>query len=257
MNKFLILISFVIVSNSAWCQTKTYIRDRDADEVTSIVRAVDADSSMSAAEKSAFRKYIEENQRLNKELEDLGIKTVSIGVSIGPRFVIQDFHEYSIANDTLVRDALSSSSFVLSTSLNVFPLSESKWLKNRKAYWEDEAKKGSKKYTLRLAALGLLRNIGIMANVNLVDFSTDESELSFNRTIDGGIGVGYRLSKKVYIAYNWDWFTIRQPRQYYIDQLNQPITLDGNVLESLEDSNEQVFRNVTGRARAVRVIIAF
>lgn len=44
----------------------------------------------------------------------------------------------------------------------------------------------------------------LVSNLNLLDFSTGQKELAFNKSIEGGLGIGYRLNSTVYVGMNWE-----------------------------------------------------
>ncbi len=49
-----------------------------------------------------------------------------------------------------------------------------------------------------------LSRICLVSNLNLLDFSSGQKELAFNKSIEGGLGIGYRLNDCMFIGINWE-----------------------------------------------------
>ncbi len=189
-------------------------------------------------------------EELDREVSLAELKAVSIGFSVGPRFSSQDSYEYSIANDgTLIRDALTSNTFIISSSLNILPFTKNQMVQNRIRYYEDAGR------PTRSFLWKMVQNVGIFVNVNLIDISTERTELSFNEAVDGGVGVGFRLAPKIYIAYGLEFFTNRQIRGFYANQLGQSIMVDGQPLTTLDAGDDRFFRNNTSTGWSLRLIL--
>jgi hypothetical protein len=100
-----------------------------------------------------------------------------------------------------------------------------------------------------------LRNAGqhicLMSNINILDFSSGQKELAFNKSIEGGLGIGYRLSENMYLAINWEHV---QSWQLYDDikkHEGEKLVLFGTPLTNsnqLDLDNEDLFykRNFNG-----------
>ncbi len=195
------------------------------------------------------------NEEIIKRLDK--IEAVTVSVSLGPRISNKDQYAYHIASDTtLRRDKLPNSSFVISTQLNIFPFANNELLKNR-VEWLKVSGDNSPNLKNRAARLwaNLRRNTGMIVNLNLIELSGDTQTVSFNKGIDGGIGIGYRLSDQIFIGYSWEWFTQRNLRGFYQEQVNSEISYNGNTLTSLDETNDELFfdNRVTGRAFKIAI----
>ncbi len=195
------------------------------------------------------------NEEIIKRLDKINAVTVS--VSLGPRVAKNDQFEYHIASDTtLQRDKLPNSSFIISTQLNIFPFANNERLKNR-VEWLKAVGGNEPTMVNRAARLwaNLRRNTGMIVNLNLIELSGDNQTTSFNKGIDGGIGIGYRLSDQIFIGYSWEWFTQRNLRGFYQDQVGNTLSNNGSVLTSLDQTNDELFfdNRVTGRAFKIAI----
>jgi hypothetical protein len=93
-----------------------------------------------------------------------------------------------------------------------------------------------------------LRNAGqhicLMSNINILDFSSGQKELAFNKSIEGGLGIGYRLNENMYLAINWEHI---QSWQLYDDikkHEGEKLVLYGTPLinsNQLDLDNEDLF----------------
>lgn len=193
----------------------------------------------------------EQIEELNRELEEAKFKTISIGFSIGPRFTNEAIYDYAITADTtLTRDRLGGQSLLLSSSLNILPFTKNEFVLKRIKYFEDRHRNWKR------FGWALIKSAGVFVNINLADFSTQKSELSFNKTIDGGIGLGLRVAPRIYLAGGWEWFTIRQLRGYYADKIGTQLQFGGETLTQLDTENNDLFRNQTFTGWSIRFIIA-
>jgi hypothetical protein len=95
------------------------------------------------------------------------------------------------------------------------------------------------------------RHICLMSNINILDFSSGQKELAFNKSIEGGLGIGYRINENIYLAINWEHI---QSMQLYDDiksKAGEKLVLYGTQLTNsnqLDLDNEDLFykKNLNG-----------
>ncbi len=95
------------------------------------------------------------------------------------------------------------------------------------------------------------RHICLMSNINILDFSSGQKELALNKSIEGGLGIGYRLNENMHLAINWEHI---QSLQLYDDikkHDGEKLVLYGTPLTNsnqLDLDNEDLFykKNLNG-----------
>lgn len=93
--------------------------------------------------------------------------------------------------------------------------------------------------------------ICIISNLNILDFSSGQKELAFNKSIEGGLGIGYKLNDTMYIGFNWEHVQTWQLQDDIKDFKNEQVILNGEQLVSsiqLDTDNEDLFykKNLSG-----------
>ncbi len=209
---------------------------------------------------------------LNMRLDDLTKKSVRAGISLAYRSVNKKFDDIyqsasiSPVDSTLQFETLDKNAFVLSTSVVISPFIKTDWIerlsKESRAFVKDTENQNGKRFAKGLGVVGLylLQNIGLTANINLLEFANAEKGSTFNKSLEGGIGFCLRLSEKIYVSYASDVLFTKQLRQDIKEQEGNKIYKDGNVVTSIDqidtgDSNYWITKNVIGRN--ARVIILF
>ncbi|MBK7407377.1 MAG: hypothetical protein IPJ40_04360 [Saprospirales bacterium] len=103
-----------------------------------------------------------------------------------------------------------------------------------------------------------LDRISINANLNLIEFSTAQQEFTFNKSIDGGLGVSYMINPHLYIGVNWESFTTRQLQSYLKEQVGKQIQYNGNIISSsreLDIKNNDFFINRSLNGLSIKIIM--
>ncbi len=93
--------------------------------------------------------------------------------------------------------------------------------------------------------------ICIISNLNILDFSSGQKELAFNKSIEGGLGIGYKHNETMYIGFNWEHVQTWQLQDDIKAFKDEQITLNGEQLVSsvqLDMDNEDLFykKNLSG-----------
>ena len=94
-------------------------------------------------------------------------------------------------------------------------------------------------------------NIGL----NLAEISSEN--ISFNKQIDGGIGLGYFVSPSIQVAGFFEVVRTRQMREYIINQYGgKPIPKGNEFYNALDPSDNNLFFNKTFTGFSIKVVIA-
>lgn len=93
------------------------------------------------------------------------------------------------------------------------------------------------------------------AVVNLAQFSA-QSNL-YNQQIDGGLGIGYELNENIFILGTFEFLSVKQPREYFVNQYkdkNSQVIIDGAPLKSLNYDDTSIFTNKYIPSISVKVV---
>jgi len=264
--KWFITIAIILYFEASYCQNKDLVHDHQ----DSILYKID---------------------EINSRLDRLTEKSVRAGISIAYRKIgnhyASSYQSASISpiDSTLKLEDLDRDAFILSTSIVISPFVKAKWLdeiilqndKNLR-FWRQRnlelkenqlmGKDSSSAYkkrnlwglALTKTLLYLVQNIGLTANVNLLEVSQAQKELSFNKSLEGGIGFCLRLSSSIYFSYANELLFSHQLRESVKLKANERIYKDGSLITSIDqieqdDKNFYITKNVIGHA--FRVIIVF
>jgi hypothetical protein len=210
------------------------------------------------------------------DVSDTKKKFVHFGLSLGYRWLTSsstaqnEFASVSPIDSTLRLTQLDRTSYLFSTSV-VFDLNlgklrttldEEAFREKRIEKQSDvnnkriEKKKAIKSFRTQRTTIGRFLNnsidhLCIVSNLNILDFSNGQKELAFNKSIEGGLGVGYKLNETMYIGFNWEHV---QSLQLYDDIKKfegKKIELNGDNLKSsaqldLEDQDLFYKKNLSG-----------
>lgn len=168
---------------------------------------------------------------INFSYSQTNLSHVTVGLGIGGNHTFKNVYDYYLTTDgnyNLKRDVLSRSNMVLS-SVAVFRFSSLKKDANNKILRRRD---------------NLIDNwdkINLVLSLNLLD--TNEGNVSFNKNIDGGIGIGYTLSPNLTISVLYEIQRFRQMRDSVFYQYeNNPIP-NGNdsFFNALDSQNNDLF----------------
>jgi hypothetical protein len=212
----------------------------------------------------------------NSQANDTKKKFVHFGLSLGYRWLTNSssdenaFASVSPIDSTLRLTQLDRTSYLFSTSV-VFDLNlgklrspscdedfRQKKMEKQDMVNERRAEKKKEPRTIRIQRTAFGRfmsksidRLCVVSNLNILDFSNGQKELAFNKSIEGGLGIGYRLNEVMYIGFNWEHV---QSWQLYDDIKKfqgKKVELNGTDLVSssqLDPDNEDLFykKNLSG-----------
>jgi len=211
-----------------------------------------------------------------EENNDVKKKFVHFGLSLGYRWLTgnstmeNEFASVSPIDSTLRLTTLDRSSYLFSTSvifdLNLgklrSPITEEAFRAKRLKRQENinskrmTKHKTSKDIRLYRTTAGRffqksIDRLCVVSNLNILDFSNGQKELAFNKSIEGGLGLGYRLNEVMYIGFNWEHVPTIQLYDDIKKFEGNKVLFNGEYLTSstqLDTDNEDLFykKNLSG-----------
>jgi hypothetical protein len=157
-------------------------------------------------------------------------KVLKFGASLGFNYLTKEIYDavLSPVDQSLKLQTVNPVSFLLSTTLIVNPISS---------------------YFRKLDASGkptgdvysVPSRLSFVATVNLAQFGSSESA-SFNKKIDGGIGLGVKLNDDFHVSLTYEMISVRQVRDYIVDNYrDKPITIENVKLNALDIKDDRLF----------------
>ena len=103
------------------------------------------------------------------------------------------------------------------------------------------------------------QNIGFTANLNLIEFTSAQTNSTFNKPIDGGLGFAYALDKKkkFAIALTYERTSNRKPKDWVLNNAGAPIIVNGQPITSINKNDDQYYMNTGLNAVAFKFIYHF
>lgn len=182
----------------------------------------------------------------------INLSNVTIGFGAGYSYILSEMDEYSLSTDTvhaLKVSPVTGGGFVISSVITVRLGKVAKVSGSNKLYSQNEIAKldlsktsvssdeeadPGERWTLNLA-------------INLAEVNSEG--LSFNKAIDGGLGLGYSFSDNIQLALFLDCVRVRQLRPYIVDTYKDlPIPKGKDVYTALDPNDNELFttRTMTG-----------
>lgn len=129
-------------------------------------------------------------------------------------------------------------------------------------------KKENKKIARRLKFLMTVRGLTdylfdrlvLGANINLVEFSAAQKDFSFNKSIEGGLGLSYKINEHLFVGINWEAFNSRQLYPYLKQQAGNKLSNKPNVIPAittLDVNNDSFFRTANMEGFSLKLIASF
>jgi hypothetical protein len=165
-------------------------------------------------------------------------KGFGFGVSLGYNYVLDKLHDVQLSptDNTVKVSTATRTSFLLSTTVSA-PLIRMGGTSSRKLFKTEDATDGTQVGPSYYIPYGLY----LIATVNLLNFSEAGNGTIFNKKIDGGLGLGYRFNDDVLIALTYEMLSVRQPRDFLINDFKgQTVSVNNEVVTKL-DTNDDTF----------------
>jgi hypothetical protein len=181
------------------------------------------------------------------------LKGVTVGFAIGFNYLFESPKEYFLSTDAQhnlhVQD-LGHSNFVVSTVLSIrlgkpaVQLITDKGHTRKKIVDLNEPgpitvnRNGDKVQSYNETKKS---RWSLILGLNLVDISSD---VAFNKSIDGGIGLGFSVNEFALVSLSLDMVRHRQMRDFIVDNyLDKPIPNGADVFNALDQANNDLFHN--------------
>lgn len=203
--------------------------------------------------------------------ETVNLKGVTFGLGMGWSYMFKQPKEYFLTTDTnhkLQVQDLSHSSIVLSSMISI---KLGKWAiqdqkgkdgKIRKAYVNPNKTKDPTKGVTALSGdpayedLKWYQRFAINISLNLAEING--GNIAFNKSIDGGLGLGYYFNEFTQVALFYDMLRVRQMRDYFVKNYEgQAIPNGTEVYNALDEKDNNLFYNKYYSGLSLKVIFSF
>ncbi len=174
-------------------------------------------------------------------------KGISLGISVGYNRLVDDNYSAFLSpiDNKVIIEKLPRSSFVLSTALSV-PLTKKQGMTQYTQVDSDNDPIGPVYY--------VNHGWSLVTSINIALFNESLTTTIFNKRIDGGIGLGYRINKDFQIAFVYEFLTIRQPREFLRNLEGETITVNNELVTSLTSDNNDFFKDDYAAAFSVKFV---
>lgn len=194
------------------------------------------------------------------------LKGVTFGFAAGYHYNFSTTSNYFLAVDDNYKLKISDNqrgAFVISSMINI----KSKKIFKTKAglkkivdsnavdeKFEIKNGKTSITTTIPLTELGPCERITYHVGLNLVDITNN---VSFNKQIDGGLGIGYLVNDDIHIALMADVARVKQIRGYYAEKYkDQPIPNGTSFYNALDTTDKNLFEDKTTFGVSLKVVFS-
>jgi hypothetical protein len=194
----------------------------------------------------------------------------TIGFSTGIGVLNGKLYDYSLdpGSNNLVIQRLSNASFIISSTLTIKFARLSTQVQGtgnaRKKVFvrsgdiktdETGALQFDEKNQPLLEHASLRERLAFNIGLNLAEINS--GNISFNKPIDGGLGLGYFVTPSVQAAIFIDIIRARQMRKYIVNSYeNKPIPKGSDFYNALDQNDNNLFYNKTFTGFSFKVIIA-
>ncbi|TNE79405.1 MAG: hypothetical protein EP332_11200 [Bacteroidetes bacterium] len=177
---------------------------------------------------------VEISKKEAEELKDNGftinMKVFKFGASLGFNYLTKSVHDATLSpiDNSLRLQTINPVSFLLSTTVIVNPISSyyRKLDANRKPYGD---------------VYSVPSRLSFIATVNLAQFGSSQAT-SFNKKIDGGLGLGIRLNNDFHLGITAEMISVRQLRDYIVNDFrDKPIVVNNETMNALDITDNRLF----------------
>lgn len=181
--------------------------------------------------------------------EDLS--RLTLGIGIGVNHLFDNVYDYSLttdSNNNLEITKLNRNTIVVAPII-IFRLGEIKMKKeNSKVQFvgnEDDVLQWND-----------YRRLSILLSTDLINIQADK--VSYNKQIDGGIGIGYSFSPNLMVGMFYEIKSYRQLREYVVEQYeNKPIPNGTSFYNALDETNNNLYYNKQLEGLSLKLIFNF
>lgn len=207
-------------------------------------------------------------QKVKETEEKKDASRLTFGIGIGVNHLFDNVYDYSLstdANNNLEITKLNRNSIVVSPVV-VFRLRKSEIIKKGgkiEFFYNSITKyKGGAKPIVdgeekdeKLPEDDLSR-FSILLSTDLINIQGDK--VSYNKRIDGGMGIGYSFSPDLMIGLFYEIKSYRQLREYVVEQYeNKPIPNGEGFYNALDETNNNLYYNKQLEGLSIKLIFNF
>jgi hypothetical protein len=195
-----------------------------------------------------------------KGISQTELRGVTFGIGTGFSRISNTVYDYSLSPDTsnaLRLQALSKNRFVISSVVTVKfgkigVEKDTGSNKTRITNFNKVAKPGA---TTKYDTARFWNRIALNIALNLLEVNSEN--LSFNKSIDGGLGIGYFLNEFTQIAFFVDLIRVRQLRNNIVTSYeNKPIPNGKENYNALDINDDKLFYGKTFEGFSIKVIFS-
>lgn len=181
---------------------------------------------------------------------------LTLGIGIGVNHLFDNVYDYSLttdSNNNLEITKLNRNSIVVSPVI-IFRLGQAQTIRedNQVRFYNNSNDK-TKGDTLPQDDH---RRFSILLSTDLINIQADK--VSYNKRIDGGIGIGYSFSPDLMIGLFYEIKSYRQLREYVVEQYeNKPIPNGAGFYNALDETNNNLYYNKQLEGLSLKLIFNF
>lgn len=187
-------------------------------------------------ETAELTKRLDKLETITKRLTDSSASVIHLAVGLGVRFIYdkkQYFGDPSISpiDSTLQIDNRDRGAVILSGVVMATPFKASR---NK-----------------------LLSGLGFVANVNLAEISGENINTLNNQSIEGGLGIAFRLQSNFALAVTYELVFSRRLRDHVLQRQGEKVFTNGKVLTEINRENNNLFIDDNLNGFSVKFIYHF
>jgi hypothetical protein len=183
------------------------------------------------------------------------LSKLTFGVGIGGNHLFKDVYDYSLTTDSkheLKINELGRNAIVVSPVI-IFRLGKiTTDTKSKKTNLYDFNNDNNGEIDKTKEAKPINR-LSLLLSTDLIN--ADATKVAFNKSIDGGIGIGYSFASNLMIGVFYEIKSYRQLRNYIVDAYqNTSIPNGSETFNALDENNNNLFYNKKIEGVSVKLI---
>lgn len=180
------------------------------------------------------------------------VSKLTLGIGIGANHLFENVYDYSLTTDasnSLEITKLNRNSIVISPVI-IFRLGETRTTmkSGKRQFVESDDKKNP--------LWDIYKDLSLLLSTDLLNIQSDK--ISYNKQIDGGIGIGYSFSPSLMVGIFYEIKSYRQLREYIVEQYeNKPIPNGTSFYNALDETNNSLYYNKQLEGISLKLIFNF
>lgn len=177
---------------------------------------------------------------------------LTLGIGIGANHLFKDVYDYSLttdSNNNLEITKLNRNSIVVSPVV-IFRFGEITMKEENDETQFIENKGGGS------LPWNSYKRLSLLLSTDLLNIQSDK--VSYNKQIDGGIGIGYSFSPNLMVGIFYEIKSYRQLREYIVEEYeNNPIPNGTGFYNALDETNNNLYYNKQLEGLSLKLIFNF